>query len=556
MTVKAMESNQARMFCILIIATVVTATSAAQYNQPIFNGPPTTTYGWSGRTLVADLDNSGLPDLVAGGALLLDPAVNGIQAPSSVLPAPYCPRTRKANIDGDANVDIVGVSYGQTFLYLGQGGGTLSVQPLPLGLPATASVYEIHAADLDGDGRDDVVVLAGDLTATTDTLTYHAFLNNHPQWTQSWSFPLTYNINFESLANDFNGDGKPDLCWRYTPSAWGTYAPTPLSIHDQFWVAFGDGVGGFLPPSGYPMGLQPNPLGGGYPGVWALDTNDLDGDGRSDVVLVTGYGPPNLRFLYGDALLGLQPFVSGTWPTNLGPFQGGQTGGVWHFFSYDIDVDGDIDLVRIGSFGAIQIPTYPGWSFGMTVEVLNSTGYRTFANLNRQDIVVPAPTGSWYTPADFDRDGDVDLIAVPNLLDVSVYLDNTALFGSGCTGAGGARPISIQGDFTLGNAGYFVGLQGAAPSSPAAFAVALNKTPSASCGIYLDLSLLLLPIPSFGFTTTDASGNALLGLPLPGGTFLAGTTVFSQWFVADPAGALSAGGNTYATSRGRTLVLW
>jgi hypothetical protein len=51
-------------------------------------------------------------------------------------------------------------------------------------------------------------------------------------------------------------------------------------------------------------------------------------------------------------------------------------------------------------------------------------------------------------PADFDLDGDVDLLGMSGNL---IYLKNAALFGSGCPGTGGSVPINAQGDLTLGN---------------------------------------------------------------------------------------------------------
>jgi hypothetical protein len=293
--------------------------------------------------------------------------------------------------------------------------------------------------------------------------------------------------------------------------------------------------------------------------VYAISTEDLDKDGLSDVVLATTpYYGPDFRFLYGNQWLGLAAPVSMTWPTNLGPFVGNSQGSLWHFFTYDGDGDGDTDLVRIGSFGVTPIPTYPFSSFSMRVYVLNATGYRTYASSVRQDATVPAPAGSKYTPADYDQDGDIDLIGVPSLINSAVYLDNSALFGSGCSGIGGVPPLSFQGGLSLGNGGYFLAVAGAAPLAPAALAISLGANPAAGCGVYVDLSpgQLILPSAGLGVTTTDTNGVAILGIPLPSLPSLAGITAYAQWFVADPAGGLSVGASTFAASRGRTLILW
>lgn len=112
-----------------------------------------------------------------------------------------------------------------------------------------------------------------------------------------------------------------------------------------------------------------------------------------------------------------------------------------------------------------------------------------------------------------------------------------ATFGTACAGSAGVPTILGLGVPTLG-AHYRIRLEQARASSGAAFALGVSNTmwgatplpapiPNTSCFVNVSLDLL---VPM----TTNARGEAMFVVPIPGAPYLLGATFFAQWFIADP----------------------
>ena len=139
------------------------------------------------------------------------------------------------------------------------------------GLPQSGDYFSVALADLDGDGRDDLVASAGQNGGTVDTQGLHAYLHGAAGGWQEASEGLPTDHTFGGVAvADVDGDGRADII-----------APT------EGWSGYGDlGVTVHLNRRGASGGIQwvdgPAPVGAGY--YHQAIVADLNGDGLADVV--------------------------------------------------------------------------------------------------------------------------------------------------------------------------------------------------------------------------------------------------------------------------------
>ena len=185
-----------------------------------------------------------------------------------------------ADINGDGNLDLVYVRDSRAVIRWGLGNGTFSPQ-IYLKPPTIDPMDAVAVADFNNDGRLDITLLSG---ATCDTVpergpcgvgnvnTVWMYKNNG-----GTSFTLTTHTQFTAQAGaivpaDINGDLNQDLL-HYNPFATGLYPQL-------------GGAGGFA----YALGLGHDTLGtqGGLPGgaVSAVAFRDMDGDSRADFAFI------------------------------------------------------------------------------------------------------------------------------------------------------------------------------------------------------------------------------------------------------------------------------
>jgi hypothetical protein len=113
-----------------------------------------------------DLDGDGLPDLVelgggmtGGASVMLSDEQSGWSAPIAHTGVAAMLYPRVGDVDGDGHADLVGTLGGSNDLVVhrGDGAGGLG-RPIVSAVPAGLTAHDYELADLDGDGRSDVVM--------------------------------------------------------------------------------------------------------------------------------------------------------------------------------------------------------------------------------------------------------------------------------------------------------------------------------------------------------------------------------------------------------------
>ena len=262
------------------------------------------------------------------------------------------------DIDGDGLLDVVAATYAGVDIFL-QRDGTLG-EPIPV--PGTAGARQVVVADVDRDGRDDLVIRADAmlLAHNVDGLTFTVSI-------------LGAEYPYELDVGDVTGDGRPDVVTLY-------YQQSRLHV----WRQLSDGT--FAPPVSYAVG------GSSFGG---LALADLDTDGRLDVaVSVSGSG--------GTA--GIYQLLQTAEGVLAPPVRMPVYSSVSSTDAFDLSGDGRDDLVTLHDSeptagvlvqtrdGYLHGPDYyraPSWAFNYT----DSIGLGDFSGDALADIAVPGPQG-------------------------------------------------------------------------------------------------------------------------------------------------------------------
>jgi hypothetical protein len=169
--------------------------------------------------VAVDINGSGKPDLVSanyypGASLSVltnnGSGVFGSNATLTVSDMPFLPYyVTAADINGDGRPDLIvvalgGYNYNNLALFTNNGTGGFGLNAL-LQLPAGSNPYGVVVTDINGDGKPDLV------SANQGNSTLTVFTNNG-----SGDFGLNTTLDVASgpgsvVAADLNGDGKPDL---------------------------------------------------------------------------------------------------------------------------------------------------------------------------------------------------------------------------------------------------------------------------------------------------------------------------------------------------------
>jgi hypothetical protein len=161
---------------------------------------------------------------------------------------------------------------------------------------------------------------------------------------------------------------------------------------------------------------------------------------------------------------------------------------------------------------------------------------------------------------DVNGDGIPEIaVGAPVSSQVRVYSiagmpSGSSTFGSGCPGSSGAVPtIQTAGgnpSASVGNPKFSIVLSNALPSAPALLIGGISNTFWSSLGIPLPVNLAVVGFPACSLAvsaevvipaTTTADGVEFAPMPVPANAALVGQSVYFQWFVLDPPGAMTQG---------------
>jgi methionine-rich copper-binding protein CopC len=351
----------------LVADAKVSALRVADFNQD----------GRADLLFVADESTTGLPFLglragLAGGGF------GPVQRLTNLGPAGTCPSQQlvAGDFDGDGRPDVALACASFLRVYLQTAPGVFTLER-----PGFNGSSGFGSADFNGDGRSDLALVgtAPGVDVGSQKAWYVITRSSNGTWSALASLAIGGDsaAALASVVGDIDNDGRPDLVWLRSyfdgrvELAWARSQGTGLAATQSQTLAVASASGGLAD----------------------IALGDIDGDGRTDVLLTLSAPSGRLLVLRGQAAGGFA--LTQDLPSALAPF--GLTLG-------DIDGNGRLDVIVNHAYER-QVGVYLQSASGsLEAERLFETG--TAQALDGRSIAVADVTG----------DGRPDLLAAGDLL--------------------------------------------------------------------------------------------------------------------------------------------
>jgi hypothetical protein len=220
---------------------------------------------------VGDLTGDGRADVALGlaglGIQVFPQLAGGTLGPPTFTATSDSGKLRLGRLDGDASLDIASLGWATNTVsvLLNDGAGGLRA---PVTYQAPHSGYDdLEVGDVSGDGRDDLVVMSGQLYATPNVSVVPQLAAGG--FGAARSYRIGTNVNTQGIGiGDVTGDGRKDVVASYG----GNRPSSSIAVFAQ------DATGTLAAPVAYPSYDVPEPV----------EVADVDRDGRADVVTLHG----------------------------------------------------------------------------------------------------------------------------------------------------------------------------------------------------------------------------------------------------------------------------